>query len=134
MKSFLKIVFVLTLIFIGYCWYAYPEKTKNYAEYGINTIAEYVSGGVKSYCQRECTASESYDKHYKYMTNLYEVKYYIIEGGVKYPVNVKTYGRPNLIKVGDRQTIVYDLPNGGRYKLSVRSGARIYIKSVEKIV
>lgn len=121
------------MVFGGYAYYRYPDKTKWYCNYCINTAIEKVSGAIIGFCAREQMSAEIDSQKPIYTNNLYKVEYVIINSGYKRKVNVTTYGKPNLIRVGNRETLTYYFPDGGLYKISGDYKTRIKILTINKI-
>lgn len=133
MKKTIIFILVITIIFGGYACYKYPTQTKRYCNYGINGVIDKVSGTIISICARKQMVAEIHNLKQIYTTNLYEVKYTITNNGYERKVNVTTYGKPNLIRVGNRETLTYYFPDGGLYKITGDYKTRIKILTINKI-
>lgn len=133
MKKFVVFIILLTMVFCGYAYYKYPIQTKRYCKYCVNTTIEKVSGAIIRFCAREQMSAEIDNQKQIHSSNLFEVNYMVINSGYERKVKVTTYGRPNLIRIGDRETLTYYFPDGGLYKITGDYRTKIKILTIDKI-
>lgn len=133
MKTLIAILTFLTICFGCYYYGGHSKAVKRTTSYVVNTAIEKTSGALMRFCTKEHLSSQLASQEYVHTTNLYDIEYDIIQNGNVHNVKVTTYGTPNVIRVGNHETIIYDFPDGGQYKFSGDSKTKIKIRAIKKI-